>query len=479
MTSSRQVISTRVRVAGFQAALLLAAFVVSGLLTWVAINVPLDRGLDNRIRRETEAVSAILTSRPLPAAIAAVQRRERRPAGFDWRLEDAAGRHLGGDLPDFKADLGFDTLDANDFGKRDVEHPEAWLYRAQTTQLPNGWTLTIAQNLAPNRQLRDQFLRSFFFTSGAALLIALAVGLSFVTRVLGRIDRIAQAADAITAGDLAQRAPVANPRRPDDIDQLAITLNRMLDRIVSLLASVRQVSDDVAHDLRTPLTHLKQRIETALSSQGASEDYRAALEGASDKIDEVLATFEALLRIGQLEAGANLAAFHRFDLAEAAGSVVEAYRPSAEDADYTLALDAPHPAVIEGDRSLIMQMIANLVENALTHTPEGSRIEIRVQALGERVRLIVEDDGPGVPAAEREAIFRRFYRVERSRTTPGSGLGLSVVAAVAKAHNALLRAEDADPGLRVVVDFHALLPESAGDLTPRAPPDSGTAHTSA
>jgi signal transduction histidine kinase len=235
----------------------------------------------------------------------------------------------------------------------------------------------------------------------------------------------------VSGEDMGVRVPVRDRLRSDDIDRLALSVNQMLDRIAGLLQSVRQVSDDVAHDLRTPLAHLKQRIETALAGPPDVERYGAALEGASEKIDEVLATFEALLSIAQLEAGSRAEALQPVDLAEVAAAVVEAYRPSAEDEGHQLMLHAPHPAMVQGQRALITQMLANLLANALIHTPGGTTIEIDVQRMGEVVRLCVADDGPGVPDAARDQIFRRFFRVEQSRTTPGSGLGLSLAAAVA------------------------------------------------
>jgi len=257
----------------------------------------------------------------------------------------------------------------------------------------------------------------------------------------------------VSGEDMGVRAPVRDPLHGDDIDQLAMSVNRMLDRIAGLLLSVRQVSDDVAHDLRTPLAHLKQRVETALNGPPSVDSYRAALEGASDKIDEVLATFEALLSIAQLEAGSQTAAFHPVDLTDVAAAVVEAYRPSAEDEGRQLVLLSPGPVVVQGQRALITQMLANLVANALIHTPVGTTVEIEVEALGAVCRLSVSDDGPGVPEDAREQIFRRFFRVERSRTTPGSGLGLSLASAVATVHGARIIAEDALPGLRIIVDF--------------------------
>ena len=186
------------------------------------------------------------------------------------------------------------------------------------------------------------------------------------------------------------------------------------------------------------------------------DSYREALEGASDKIDEVLATFEALLSIAQMEAGTTITAFHLVDLADVAAVVVEAYRPSAEDERHQVALHAPRPILVQGQRALITQMLANVVANALIHTPGGTTIEIVAEQLGDVARLSVTDDGPGVPDAVRDQIFRRFFRVERSRTTSGSGLGLSLAAAVASVHGARIAAEDAGPGLRIIVDFPAL-----------------------
>jgi signal transduction histidine kinase len=441
----------------FLTVLLLAAFGVSALATWVALSAPPDRGLDARLVREARALQSIYASHPPKVALRLMHDRERQPAGFNYRVADAAGRRVAGDLPETNYIAGFDTLDADDLGVTPAAEGPLPGYRVLSVPLAGGGRLTLGEDLMQSRQLRLQFLRSFFLASGSALLIALAVGLSYVTRSFGRLEAIARTADAIRAGDLSLRAPVRiRGGRGDDIDNLALAMNRMLDRVAELLQNVRQVSDDVAHDLRTPLAHLKQRVETALAGPPSLTAYEAALEGASEKIDEVLATFQALLSIGQVEAGATASDFHPVDLADVVTAVVEAFRPSAEDAEHQLVLHAPRPVMIRGDRPLLNQLVANLLENALAHTPAGSSVEIRAEPHGALAQLTVEDDGPGVPDAELAKIFRRFYRVERSRTTPGSGLGLSLAAAVARRHRAEIRAEDAAPGLRVVVEFPAL-----------------------
>jgi signal transduction histidine kinase len=451
-------------------ALFFVAFGSSGLVTWAALSEPVDEGIAVRLDHEMAAVQRLYGAESPVLAAQAILIRERRPAGFEFRLADAKGRRIAGDLPEGQVyTSGLDTIEAppqsvanayaDDSDQADADVGQR--LRVLTAVMPNGAMLSLGEDLGRTRQLKALFLRAFILTSGAALMIALAVGLSYVSRLLGRVEAIAKTADAVSGEDMGVRVPVRDRLRSDDIDRLALSVNQMLDRIAGLLQSVRQVSDDVAHDLRTPLTHLRQRIETALNGPADVERYRAALEGASEKIDEVLATFEALLSIAQLEAGSRAEALQPVDLAEVAGAVVEAYRPSAEDEGHQLLLHAPQSAVVQGQRALITQMLANLVANALMHTPGGTTIEIDVERMGDVVRLCVADDGPGVPDAVRDQIFRRFFRVERSRTTPGSGLGLSLAAAVASVHGARIVAEDAEPGLRIIVDF----PSPAEHLT--------------
>jgi len=433
--------------------LFLAAFGVSGLATWLALTAPVEESTQARLLREASQVTSIYTTHTRPQALKLIATRERRPTGYNFLITEPGGRRLEGDLPEQAYPDGLVTLKWK--GPPLAANEEEIRMRVLTVGMPDGVRISLGEDLERSRQLQVSFLRTFILTSGAALFIALAVGLTYVTRILRRIELIAATADAVSAGEIGLRAPVRPPERRDDIDHLAIAMNGMLDEIERLLVSVRQVSDDVAHDLRTPLAHLRQRVEAALAGPPDIDAYHEALTGAVEKIDDVLATFEALLRIGQLEAGANLAVFQPVDIAETARAVAEAFRPSAEDAGHELSVVAARPEIVQGERSLITQMIANFVENALIHTPKGTTIELRVERLGPVIRLIVEDDGLGVAPTERDQIFRRFYRVDRSRTTPGSGLGLSLAAAVAHAHGADIRAEDASPGLRIVVDFPA------------------------
>jgi signal transduction histidine kinase len=224
----------------------------------------------------------------------------------------------------------------------------------------------------------------------------------------------------------------------------------MLDRIAGLMESLKQVSSDIAHDMRTPLTRLRQKLEAGLS---APEERAQAMEGALADLDSILDTFAGLLRIAQIESGARRAAFRPSDLSAIGHTVVEAFAPSAEDARQTLRLEADARAPVVGDPELLTQMLVNLVENALRHAGPGADIRV-VTTHGEAAAtLAVIDNGPGVPSQDRERLFDRFYRLERSRSTPGSGLGLALVAAVAKLHGADVRLISAEPGLEARVTF--------------------------
>jgi signal transduction histidine kinase len=280
--------------------------------------------------------------------------------------------------------------------------------------------------------------------------VGVLAGFALSRAVQRRMAAISDTAEAIIDGDLDRRIPVKGDG--DDLARLAQTINHMLDRIAALMDSLRQVSSNIAHDLRTPLNRLHQRLELSLR-QTEDPQYRTQIEGALRDVDAILATFSALLRIAEVEAGARRSAFRAVDLTALARTVVEDFAPAAEDAGHVLELTAEAPAWIDGDPDLITQMIVNLVENALRHTPRGSRIAVRVAMEGETAVMAVVDNGRGAPEAERERLLERFYRLESSRSTPGSGLGLALVAAVAWLHRAEVRLLDAAPGLEARVIF--------------------------
>lgn len=300
--------------------------------------------------------------------------------------------------------------------------------------------------------VRARVLNGMLWLFGGALLLASLGGIAVSRSFLARTDAIARTCRAIMAGNLRDRIPLRGGQ--DELDRLSGTINAMLDRIVALMENVRQVSNDVAHDLRTPLTHLRQRLERAKANAATPEEYRAALDSAVGATDEILHLFAALLRIAQIEAGARRAGFSPVEMASLLQKLQDVYAPVAEDSAHTLSVSTAESGVVHGDRELLFQLFANLVENALVHTPGGTRIEFAPALTGDSVVIHVRDNGPGVRESERTKLFRRFYRGDASRTTPGHGLGLALVSAVAELHGGQVVLGDSSGG----VDMQVHLP---------------------
>lgn len=315
--------------------------------------------------------------------------------------------------------------------------------------LPDGSFLLVAQDSTRLTDMQHAIVRAFAWASGLALLLAIAGGALLGTNFLRRIDTITRTSRAIMEGDLSARIPVRGTH--DEIDQLIVSLNAMLARIQQLMDGLRQVSSDIAHDLRTPLGRLRQQLEDARERATTTADYQAATEAAIEEADELLATFSALLRIAQVEAGAQRSAFAAFDLSGLVKSLGETYEPVAEDAGHFLDVAVQDGISFTGDRQLLAQLLTNLLENALRHTPEGTRVLLGLARTDSGVEIVVADNGPGIPDAERDKVFDRFYRLDRSRSTAGSGLGLAMVKAIAGLHGLSIRLEDAKPGLRVIL----------------------------
>lgn len=315
--------------------------------------------------------------------------------------------------------------------------------------LPDGSFLLVAQDANRLSDMQRAIVRAFVWSSGLTLLLAIAGGALLGTNFLRRIDTITRTSRAIMEGDLSARIPVRGTH--DEIDQLVASLNAMLARIQQLMDGLRQVSSDIAHDLRTPLGRLRQQLEDARERATTTADYSAATDAAIEEADRLLETFSALLRIAQVEAGTQKSAFAPFDISALLKSLGETYEPVAEDSDRALDIKVEDGAMLTGDRQLIAQLISNLLENALRHTPEGTRVSLGLRRQGDGFEIEVADNGPGIPASEHDKVFDRFYRLDRSRSTSGSGLGLAMVKAIAGLHGLTIRLEDAKPGLRVVL----------------------------
>ena len=315
--------------------------------------------------------------------------------------------------------------------------------------LPDGTFILVAQDANRLIDMQHAIVQAFTWAGGLTLLLAIGGGVLLGGNFVRRIDTIGRTSRAIMEGDLSARIPVRGNN--DEIDQLVVGLNAMLDRIQHLLDGLRQVSSDIAHDLRTPLGRLRQRLEDAREHATTTAEYHAATEAALGEADSLLEIFSALLRIAQIEAGAQKSAFTEIDLSALMRSLAEAYGPAAEDSQHKLDADLADGVTITGDRQLLAQLFSNLVENALTHTPAGSTVRLVLRRTAAGFEVEVADNGPGVPEAERDKVFDRFYRLDRSRTTKGSGLGLALVKAIASLHGLGLRLEDRNPGLAVVL----------------------------
>jgi signal transduction histidine kinase len=321
---------------------------------------------------------------------------------------------------------------------------------AQGQVLSNGWFLVVGQDTDQFTDFEDLILNVAAGSLATAFALALIGGLATSASMLRRVTAITDAGRDIMRGNLARR--IALRGSSDEFDRLSANLNEMLDRIQMLMEGLRQVSNDIAHDMRTPLTRLRQRLELARTKATTVGDYETAVDKAIAETDEILDTFGALLRIAQIEAGTRRAAFTDVDLSGVLQTIVETYAPVAEDHEHGLASRIAEGVTVQGDRQLLTQMIANIVENALRHTPAGTHIEIELTAASAPV-CTIRDNGPGIPEPERQKVFRRFYRLDSSRATPGSGLGLSLVAAVAELHRIVVEIGDSQPGLWVTLRF--------------------------
>lgn len=373
------------------------------------------------------------------------------------------------------ADSIFSVLDAN--GKvvagniRSQQPFEGWrdLERAHLPELaPEGssherfyaiWapvsqgTLLVGVSNREVEQAWSILMRGLGWGLLATAILGVGSGIYLARGTQRRIDDIASTLSAVSAGELGRRIPVKVPRH--DLDEIAQRINAMLTQLERLVENANQSSTDIAHDLKRPMTRLRQQLEAASEAESIPSETRDVLENAISEVDSIVSTFEALLNIGQLEAGDRRARFIGIDLKTVLADAAEAYGPVIEDSGFYLAwsaADAP-TATIRGDHELLLQLIANLIENALQHSPAGTTITLALSATSRGAVATVADDGPGIPAAEHENVFRRFYRLERERSSPGHGLGLSLVRAIADLHGASVALSDNKPGLKVSITF--------------------------
>lgn len=416
-----------------------------GAAVLIATHAAFSRQIDANIEQASDALQVEYRGDGLNGVIEAIsQQRGPGPISLGTALFAPDGRRIAGNLRTTMPSQGWRQITFVD----PVEGPDP--ARAKVTVLPGGYRMVVAADLEALEAI-DRTILGMFSLAFAALLALGILGASALAAYLRRrLQGIEATAVAITSGDLGQRARVGEA--DDEFDRVAISLNAMLDRVAGLIASLRQVTGDLAHDLRTPLARLRNQLET-MRQPGSESDRVGSLDRAVEQADDVLALFDAILRISELEEGGLHRAFSQVDLSGLVADIGDSHLPLAEDRNHHLRLAVEADLKVQGDRELIAQAVINLIENALRHTPDGSTVELGVKREGDRIAVLVQDNGPGIDDADRARVQHRFVRLEAARSTPGHGLGLSLVRAIADLHRAELVLSDANPGLLVELRF--------------------------
>ena len=373
------------------------------------------------------------------------------PGGVYYLLRGGTGKRLAGNIPALDPVEGVREWSA---GEVSGHFPRAvHSVRGRGVRLEDGTYLFVGVDSFELGEMRELVARCFIWGFLGTTILALSVGALMSGRLLRRVQTIANISNEIVGGDLSRRIPLRGSG--DEFDHLANSLNAMLDRIEGLMEGLRQVSSDIAHDLRTPLTRLHQRLELSRRRSLTLEQHNDALDGSIADVDAILETFSALLRLAQIEARAKATQFALLDMSAMLREMADTYRSVAEEKEQTLQTAISPDLLIEGDCELLPQLFSNLIENAIRHSPCGSHIHISTQVHSPDIVITIADNGPGIPTAYREKAFQRFFRMEQSRNTEGTGLGLSLAAAIARLHGGHILLSENEPGLRAQVILSA------------------------
>jgi signal transduction histidine kinase len=445
--------------------LFLFALFAASLLGYFAWNTRrlITEQITGTVNAETGEISDIYARRGLRGLVFTIENRALRPGANLYLVTTPNGQAVAGNVgslaPGVMASSGWSETAYRRLDEQDSADHRALVY---VTELTSGFRLLIGRDLDERRRLFGIVAKAAQWSVLIVVVLGLGGGIFVARRVLRRIDAMTGTTQRIMAGDLSGRLPVG--RSGDELDRLAENLNAMLERIEALMIGLKEVSDNIAHDLKTPLTRLRNRAEEALAKSSNETEYRTALERTIDESDGLIRTFNALLMIARAESGQARDNMDNFDAADVANGIQELYEPLAEEDGMTLRVRTTF-APLHGNRELISQALANLVENAIKYgkpvpaaqplgaaaTPDRGEILIEALRDGDQVLLSVTDHGPGIPEADRGHAVERFVRLEASRTQPGSGLGLSLASAVATLHGGDLRLGDAQPGLRATL----------------------------
>ncbi|MCW6506532.1 HAMP domain-containing histidine kinase [Hyphomicrobiales bacterium BP6-180914] len=441
-----------------------SAFVLGGV-AW-NVNGLLNEQITQTIQAEITGLAEQYEVGGIRQLVEAIDRRTRLPGSSLYLVTNYAGEPITGNVGTLPAGVIERTglLVETPYGKPN-ETKMTHLAVARIFQLPGGFRLLVGRDLEERENLRTVMTHALVISLLWLVAIGLVGGLFVARRVLRRVDAMNATARTIMAtGDMTRRLPIAGTG--DELDRLAANLNALIARIGTLMAGMKEVSDNIAHDLRTPLTRLRNGAEEALRHEGDSEDYRAALNKVIAESDGLIGIFNALLMIARAEAGSGREGMTAFDAGEVARDVAELYEPVAEDQEIAFAVEAADGLHVRGSRELLSQALANLVDNALkyglpeSHSGPGEQergsIAVTARREGRDVTISVADHGPGIAEIDRARVFDRFVRLEGARSRPGSGLGLSLAAAIARLHGGTLEIGDNAPGLRITLRLPAV-----------------------
>ncbi len=433
-------------------ALFVGIFAVGIVVLLTAVYVLTARVLDHEVDVQAE-VNALLDEYRRGGILQLIENLHRRAdnwgrTGAVYLLVDAQGRRIAGNIAGWPSHISTGDkwiefeIDASEHGGV-VAHP----VRAQTFRLPGNRALLVGTDILERKRLASRLRSAMIW--GTALCLALAVLVTYVysQRVRRRVAAVASTCDTIMAGELSERLAIEGAH--DEFDELSATVNRMLDRIEQQTSLLRTTFDSAAHDLRAPLYRARVRIEEALQHRGLAADSREVMEATLAELDRVQRTLGTLLQIAQADAYSRELPLEEVDLAVLAREIVDLYQPEASERSQSLIYRGEQHALLRGNQQLLAQVLVNLVENALKYVPPDGRVEVGVESTAETITLNVADNGPGVPAEDRERILQPFMRLERDRSQSGSGLGLSLVAAVIRLHRGTMELLDNQPGLIV------------------------------
>ncbi|MGK2740215.1 ATP-binding protein [Tepidicaulis sp. LMO-SS28] len=440
------------------AVIYLALFVTSviALLGYIYWNTAgfLARQTDQAVEAEIQGLAEQYSQGGLPLLVHTVIQRSRDPRQSLYLVLDARGNVLAGNL-DSKPTALQDAEGYVEFSyqRRTMEGVERHAARARYIELPEGFFLLVGRDVEELRNIERLITTSLVWAVALTLALGLVGGLVMSRNMLARLDDINRTSREIMRGDLGQRIPVSGTG--DELDQLASNLNNMLEQIEALMMGMREVTDNVAHDLRSPLNRLRNRLEVTLMKSASEEDYRVVLQRTIEEADYLLTTFNALLSIARAEAGSARDGMADVNLSALVQDVAELYEPVAEEAGQALHAEVEEGLRLFANREVLSQAIANLIDNAIKHgrsTEEGA-VTVSAARTQNRIMLTVADNGPGIPESDRSRVLERFVRLETSRNTPGSGLGLSLAAAAARLHGGRIALSDNKPGLCVTLSL--------------------------